>query len=620
MNLLFLTFVFPLVGFLILSMARGRLSENLSALVGVGSMALSAGTAAWVGWDFLQHTPAGGAYTQLMWTWINVPGFDPQFALRLDGLSLTMMGVITGVGFLIHVFASWYMRGEDGYERFFSYMNLFVAAMLFLVLGDNLLFLYFGWEGVGLASYLLIGFYYKDPANGLAARKAFIVTRVGDTFMAIGLMILFRELGTLNIQELMVRAPEHFQIGDPWITAATLLLVGGAVGKSAQLPLQTWLADAMAGPTPVSALIHAATMVTAGVYLIARTHGLFLMAPDVLLLVGVIGAVTLVLSGFAALVQTDIKRILAYSTMSQIGYMFLALGVGAWSAAIMHLMIHAFFKALLFLSSGAVIIACHHEQDIFKMGGLRKKIPFVYLCFLVGGAALAALPLVTSGFYSKDEILFEVWAGGHDYLLAAGLVGAFLTSIYTFRLIFVAFHGEANGHADAIKGADYWLPLAILLVLSTAVGALVHQPLEGVLPAMPSTLLAAETAEHGKHSLELLSGSVAIFGIILAAVLYLGERRLVARIGASAPGRVLTRLWYNAWGFDWLYDKIFVQPFMAIVQLLRKDPADQGIGLIPRLSQLGNRVLVVTENGQIRWYAASFAVGAALILSVLVLV
>ncbi len=620
MNLLFLTFVFPLVGFLLLAMARGRVSENLAAVIGVGSMGLSAATAAWVGCDFLQHTPDGGAYTQLMWTWINVPGFDPQFALRLDGLSLTMMGVITGVGFLIHVFASWYMRGEDGYERFFSYMNLFVASMLFLVLGDNMLFLYFGWEGVGLASYLLIGFYYKDPANGLAARKAFVVTRVGDTFMAIGLFILFRELGTLNIQELMVRAPEHFTQGDFWITAATLMLLGGAVGKSAQLPLQTWLADAMAGPTPVSALIHAATMVTAGVYLIARTHGLFLMAPDVLLLVGVVGAVTLVLSGFAALVQTDIKRILAYSTMSQIGYMFLALGVGAWSAAVFHLMIHAFFKALLFLSAGAVIIACHHEQDIFKMGGLRKKIPFVYACFLVGGAALAALPLVTSGFYSKDEILFEAWAGGHDYLLIAGLVGAFLTSIYTFRLIFVAFHGRENGHAEAIKGIDYWLPLAILLVLSTAVGALVHQPLEGVLPAMPSTLLAAETAEHGKHQLELLSGSIAVFGVVLAALLYLGERRLVSRIGASAPGRVLTKLWFNAWGFDWLYDKIFVRPFMATVHLLRNDPADQTIGLIPRLSQLGNRVLTVTENGQIRWYAASFAIGAALILSVLVLV
>ena len=620
MNLLFLTFLFPLIGFLLLAFARGRLSENVSALIGVGSMALSAASAAWVGYDFLRTVPAGGAYTQVLWTWISVDGFSPQFALYLDGLALTMMGVITGVGFLIHVFASWYMRGDDGYTRFFSYMNLFVAAMLFLVLGDNLLFLYLGWEGVGLASYLLIGFYYQDPANGLAARKAFIVTRVGDTFMAIGLLILFRELGTLNIQDLMTLAPQRFAEGDPWLTAATLLLVGGAVGKSAQLPLQTWLADAMAGPTPVSALIHAATMVTAGVYLIARTHDLFLLTPDVLLLVGVIGAVTLVLSGFAALVQTDIKRILAYSTMSQIGYMFLALGVAAWSAAIFHLMIHAFFKALLFLSAGAVIIACHHEQDIFKMGGLRKKIPFVYACFLVGGAALAALPLVTSGFYSKDEILFEAWAGGHDYLLIAGLAGAFLTSVYTFRLIFIAFHGKENGHAEPIKGVDYWLPLAVLLVLSTAVGALVHQPLEGVLPAMPSTLLSAEAAHEGKLVLEFVSGGIAILGIVIAAALYLGERRLVNRISATAPGRVLTKLWYNAWGFDWLYDRIFVRPFMALVHLLRRDPADQAVGVIPRLSQAGNRLLAVTENGQIRWYAASFAIGAVLILSVLLLV
>lgn len=620
MNLLFLTFLFPLIGFLLLAFARGRLSENVSALIGVGSMALSAASAAWVGYDFLRTVPAGGAYTQVLWTWISVDGFSPQFALYLDGLALTMMGVITGVGFLIHVFASWYMRGDDGYTRFFSYMNLFVAAMLFLVLGDNLLFLYLGWEGVGLASYLLIGFYYQDPANGLAARKAFIVTRVGDTFMAIGLLILFRELGTLNIQDLMTLAPQRFAEGDPWLTAATLLLVGGAVGKSAQLPLQTWLADAMAGPTPVSALIHAATMVTAGVYLIARTHDLFLLTPDVLLLVGVIGAVTLVLSGFAALVQTDIKRILAYSTMSQIGYMFLALGVAAWSAAIFHLMIHAFFKALLFLSAGAVIIACHHEQDIFKMGGLRKKIPFVYACFLVGGAALAALPLVTSGFYSKDEILFEAWAGGHDYLLIAGLAGAFLTSVYTFRLIFIAFHGKENGHAEPIKGVDYWLPLAVLLVLSTAVGALVHQPLEGVLPAMPSTLLSAQAAHEGKLVLEFVSGGIAILGIAIAAALYLGERRLVNRISATAPGRVLTKLWYNAWGFDWLYDRIFVRPFMALVHLLRRDPADQAIGVIPRLSQAGNRLLAVTENGQIRWYAASFAIGAVLILSVLLLV
>ena len=268
----------------------------------------------------------------------------------------------------------------------------------------------------------------------------------------------------------------------------------------------------------------------------------------------------------------------------------------------------------------AVIIACHHEQDIFKMGGLRKKIPFVYACFLVGGAALAALPLVTSGFYSKDEILFEAWAGGHDYLLIAGLAGAFLTSVYTFRLIFIAFHGKENGHAEPIKGVDYWLPLAVLLVLSTAVGALVHQPLEGVLPAMPSTLLSAQAAHEGKLVLEFVSGGIAIVGIVIAAALYLGERRLVNRISATAPGRVLTKLWYNAWGFDWLYDRIFVRPFMALVHLLRRDPADQAIGVIPRLSQAGNRLLAVTENGQIRWYAASFAIGAVLILSVLLLV
>lgn len=620
MNHLYLTFLSPLIGYLLLSFGRGRLSENAAAVIGVGSMAISAAAAALAGVDFLSHRPENGVYTQVLWTWLSVDGFAPQLALRLDGLSLTMMGVITGVGFLIHVFASWYMRGEDGYERFFSYMNLFVAAMLFLVLGDNLLFLYLGWEGVGLCSYLLIGFYYQDPANGLAARKAFIVTRVGDTLMAIGLMILFRELGTLNIQELMTLAPQRFAAGDPTLSLATLMLLGGAVGKSAQLPLQTWLADAMAGPTPVSALIHAATMVTAGVYLIARTHGLFLLTPDVLELVGWVGAVTLLLSGFAALVQTDIKRILAYSTMSQIGYMFLALGAGAWSAAIFHLMTHAFFKALLFLSAGAVIIAVHHEQDIFKMGGLRKKIPFVYLCFLIGGGALAALPFVTSGFFSKDEILFEAWAGGHQDLVIAGLVGAFLTSIYTFRLIFIAFHGEEKTHAHALKGVTYWLPLGILLVLSTAVGAFIHQPLEGVLPAMPSTLLDAEAAEQGRHTLEMASGAVAVIGIAIAALLFLGDRKLVGTIAASAPGRLLSRLWYSAWGFDWLYDLIFVKPYMALVHLLRKDPVDQSIGLFPWLSQRGSRLMTATENGQIRWYAASFAVGAALILSVLVLV
>ncbi|WP_145187570.1 MULTISPECIES: NADH-quinone oxidoreductase subunit L [unclassified Pseudomonas] len=613
MNLLFLTFVFPLIGFLLLSFSRGRFSENLSALIGVGSVGLSAATAAYVIWQFNVAPPEGGAYSQLLWQWMSVDGFAPNFTLYLDGLSVTMLGVVTGVGFLIHLFASWYMRGEAGYSRFFSYTNLFIASMLFLILGDNLLFIYFGWEGVGLCSYLLIGFYYSNRNNGNAALKAFIVTRIGDVFMAIGLFILFAQLGTLNVQELLVLAPQKFQAGDTWMVLATLMLLGGAVGKSAQLPLQTWLADAMAGPTPVSALIHAATMVTAGVYLIARTNGLFLLAPDILHLVGVVGGVTLVLAGFAALVQTDIKRILAYSTMSQIGYMFLALGVGAWDAAIFHLMTHAFFKALLFLASGAVIVACHHEQNIFKMGGLWKKLPLAYASFVVGGAALAALPIVTVGFYSKDEILWEAFASGNSGLLYAGLVGAFMTSLYTFRLIFIAFHGEAKTEAHAGHGISHWLPLGVLIVLSTFVGAWITPPLAGVLPES-----AGHAGGEAKHALEITSGAIAIAGILLAAMLFLGKRRLVSAIANSGIGRVLSAWWFAAWGFDWIYDKLFVKPYLLISHLLRKDPVDRGIGLIPRMARGGHLAMSKTETGQLRWYTASIAVGAVLVLGAVV--
>ncbi|MBH1970298.1 MAG: NADH-quinone oxidoreductase subunit L [Agitococcus sp.] len=614
MNLLYLTFIFPLVGFLLLATLRTRLSENTAAVIGVGSMGLSALTALYVGIDFMQNIPQGGAYVQTLWTWMQVGDFTANFALHLDGLSLTMLGVVTGVGFFIHLFASWYMRGEAGYERFFSYMNLFVASMLLLVLGDNLGLLYLGWEGVGLCSYLLIGFYYSDKANGEAAIKAFTVTRVGDVFMAIGLFILFQQLGTLDIQQILTLAPQHWQVGDPMVVAATLMLLGGAVGKSAQLPLQTWLADAMAGPTPVSALIHAATMVTAGVYLIARTHGLFLLAPDVLYLVGIVGAVTLVLAGFSALVQTDIKRVLAYSTMSQIGYMFLALGVGAWHAAIFHLMTHAFFKALLFLSAGAVIVACHHEQNIFKMGGLRKKIPFVYACFLIGGGALAAFPFLTVGFYSKDAILWQAFASGHTELFWAGLLGAFFTSIYTFRLIFIVFHGEEKTHAHEIHGVSYWLPLGVLLVLSTAVGALIHQPLEGVLPAFVDT-----GSEEAKHWVEMLAIGTGLVGLALSAFLFLGERRLATAVANSAIGQLLSRLWLNGWGFDWLYNLLFVKPYLLLVHINRHDAIDKTWGLIPRLAKMGHDSLSVSENGRIRWYTSSIALGAVLVLGAVLL-
>ncbi|MBS0054905.1 NADH-quinone oxidoreductase subunit L [Yersinia sp. Marseille-Q3913] len=614
MNLLFLTILLPLLGFLLLAFSRGRWSENTSATVGVGSIGLTALVTLYVAVDFLSQKATGvQVFNQTLWNWMSVGTFNIPLTLTLDGLSLTMLSVVTGVGFLIHMYASWYMRGEEGYSRFFAYTNLFIASMVVLVLADNLMLMYLGWEGVGLCSYLLIGFYYTNPANGAAAMKAFIVTRVGDVFLAIALFILYQELGTLNIRELMILAPQKLEMGGTAITWATLMLLGGAVGKSAQLPLQTWLADAMAGPTPVSALIHAATMVTAGVYLIARTHGLFLMAPEVLHLVGIIGAVTLVLAGFAALVQTDIKRVLAYSTMSQIGYMFLALGVQAWDAAIFHLMTHAFFKALLFLSSGSVILACHHEQNIFKMGGLRKTIPLVYICFLVGGAALAALPIVTAGFYSKDEILWGALASGHINLMVAGLVGALLTALYTFRMIFIVFHGEPKTKAHPVKGITHNLPLIVLLVLSTFVGALITPPLAGVLPEL-------HFGEEGKMPLEIFSGVLVVIGIALAAFLYLGKRQWVNSIAQSAPGRFFTLWWFHAWGFDWLYHNVFVRPYLWIAKLLQRDPLNSLMNTPAILSRWSNRGLTVSENGQVRWYVASMGLGAVVVLALLLFV
>ncbi len=611
MNLLYLTILFPLLGFLLLAFSRGRWSENLSATVGVGSVGLAVLVTLFAGVDFYHHGKS--VFEQALWTWIQVGNFNIGVNLTLDGLSLTMLSVVTGVGFLIHLFASWYMRGEEGYSRFFAYTNLFIASMVILVLADNLMLMYLGWEGVGLCSYLLIGFYYTNPNNGKAAMKAFIITRVGDVFLAFALFILYNQLGTLNFRELAELAPTHFTADNPMLQWATLMLLGGAVGKSAQLPLQTWLADAMAGPTPVSALIHAATMVTAGVYLIARTHSLFLLTPEVLHLVGIVGAITLVLAGFAALVQTDIKRVLAYSTMSQIGYMFLALGVQAWDAAIFHLMTHAFFKALLFLSSGSVILACHHEQNIFKMGGLRKSIPLVYVCFLVGGAALAALPLVTAGFYSKDEILFGALAHGHINLMVAGLVGAFLTSLYTFRMIFIVFHGKEKIHAHAGKGITHHLPLVVLLILSTFVGALITPPLAGVLPA-------SDVGEAGKMQLEMISGVVVIVGILVAAALWLGKRTLVTRVANSAPGRFFGAWWLAAWGFDWLYDKVFVKPYLAVAWLLSRDPLNALMDIPALLSRLMNKGLVVSESGYLRWYVASMGMGAVVVLALMLMI
>jgi NADH-quinone oxidoreductase subunit L len=346
----------PFLSFLILALFGHKLTRKVAGIIGAGSIGITAVLTCIIAVTFLKSLPEVKSYSVHVWDWINAGNLKVEISFSLDSLSLVFCFVITFVGFLIHIYSIGFMEKDGGFTRFFAYMNLFIGSMLVLVLADNILLMYLGWEGVGLCSYLLIGFWYKEPANGYAARKAFIITRVGDTAMIIGIFILFINFGTVNINELMQQASAKWVAGSSLAVLTAALLLGGALGKSAQLPLQTWLPDAMAGPSPVSALIHAATMVTAGVYLIARTHVLFSLAPVVQSTIAIIGALTLLIAGFSALAQHDLKRILAYSTISQIGYMFLALGVGAWSAAVFHFMIHAFFKALLFLGAGIVIL------------------------------------------------------------------------------------------------------------------------------------------------------------------------------------------------------------------------------------------------------------------------
>ncbi|MFA9486647.1 MULTISPECIES: NADH-quinone oxidoreductase subunit L [unclassified Moraxella] len=610
MNLLALTFIFPLIGFLVLALWRDRICEKLATIIGVGMMALSALTTVLVSMDYLSAGSDETLFVRL-WTWLSVDGFAPNFGLVLDGLSLTMTAIITGVGFLIHLFASWYMKGETGFVRFFSYLNLFVASMLLLVQADNLLLMYLGWEGVGICSYLLIGYYFSNRANGRAAIKAFTVTRVGDVFLAIGLFLLYQQFGTLDIHAIIDQAPKIFDVNNPKMILTALMLTFGAFGKSAQIPLHTWLADAMAGPTPVSALIHAATMVTAGVYLIARMHPVFLLTPDVLLyVVGGVGALSMLVSGFCALAQTDIKRVLAYSTMSQLGYMFIALGVGAWQVAVFHLMTHAFFKALLFLASGAVIISVHHEQNIFKMGGLRKRIPLVFWSFVIGGGALVALPFVTVGFYSKEAILWEAYATGHMGLFWAGVFGAFLTAIYTFRLIYLVFFGEEKTHAHKISGISYALPLVVLMILSTGLGALIHPPLANVLPTS-----IGSTLTEGKHTAEMIAMGITALGLVLAYFLYVINQGKILNAWRNCTfGSACIHWCYHGLGFDALYDIVFVKPFLGIGQLLKSDPIDRLWNILPAMASVGNKLLVKTQTGRLGSHAISFGLGLVMIL------
>lgn len=625
LNWLWLVPALPLAGFVLLAVGGGAMSRRPISVIGAGSVGLSALSAAMVGIQYIAHPPASMAYAQTLWTWVDVGGLSADISFYLDPLGVVMTLVVTFVGFLIHIYSIDYMIDDEGYARFFAYMNLFVGSMLILVLAGDLLFLYLGWEGVGLCSYLLIGFWYRDPVNVGAALKAFVVTRVGDTAMAIGLFLIVVSLGTLGIQESMREATVQWQAGTVLPVAAAALLLGGAVGKSAQLPLQVWLPDAMAGPTPVSALIHAATMVTAGVYLIARMHVIFELAPAMQTITGVIGAVTLLLAGMSALAQTDIKRVLAYSTISQIGYMFLGLGAGAWGAAIFHFMTHAFFKALLFMGAGVVILSLHHEQDMRRMGGLRKRLPITFWTFLAGASSLAALPFVTAGFYSKDLILLNAWTAtqGVPYLWLAGWAGASITAIYSFRVVFLTFFGEPRGpHAAPRENRFLAGPLIVLAVLSL-VGGFVEMPrtlggmavftrfLEPALPVVETHQLSIGL----EAGLQLVTGIVALIGVVVAYLFYIHERNLAVAISRNVVTDGARRFLLAGWGFDWVYDRVFVRPFVFITRINKGDAVDIFYSVPAAMTTAAHVGLAKTQTGRVRWYMAGVAAGAIAIVA-----
>jgi NADH-quinone oxidoreductase subunit L len=591
----------PLLAAAILYLSAGRMPPRATCVLAAGAVG---GSALLTGWLAVNLLSAPHPVLRIvLWRWMHVDGFDARVALAVDPLTLVMMLVVTGIGFLIHLYACGYMRDDPDIARFFGGMTLFVAAMLVLVLSSDLLCLYVGWEGVGLCSYLLIGFWYREAANDAAARKAFIVTRIGDALLLCGLLLLATRAGSLDIAAVLdaARVPRG-----PVAELVALLLLCGAVAKSAQVPFQIWLPDAMAGPTPVSALIHAATMVTAGVYLIARLHALFVPAPLVMTVVSVLGLATLLLAGGSALAQTDIKRVLAYSTISQLGYMFLALGTGAWEAAIFHLVTHAMFKALLFMAAGAVILRLHHQQDIFHMGGLGRAMPGVFASFVAGAAALAGVPLVSAGFYSKEAILQGAWDQS-PLLWAGALLGAFLTGLYSFRCVFIVFLGAPRGEASGRTGWSMAVPLACLSVLAV-VGGMIEMP-DVIAPVhllshLLAPVLGGPAREgHGVDSRMLLvAGSAApLAGIGLAWLLWRPGRVMQPASGALAA---LARA---GWGFDTAYGVLLVRPFMAVGRWMRRDVFDLVPDLLAAGAVWGGRALGWMQDGQVRRYAGWLA-------------
>ena len=634
--------LFPLLAVLINFFAGKRMSKTTVGIMASGSVGASflASVVALMGLMALE--PGHRSVEINLYSWIQSGSFEVPFGFLLDPLSAVMILVVTGVGFLIHVYSTGYMHDDDGFARYFLFLNLFVFAMLLLVLGNSYLLLFIGWEGVGLCSYLLIGFWFTKDTASEEGQKAFIVNRRGDFGFILGMLLIVYHFGTLQFTEVFHKAPTVFHTGDTAVLVITLLLFVGAMGKSAQIPLHIWLPDAMEGPTPVSALIHAATMVTAGVYMVCRSSALYELAPVALSIVAVIGCVTAFFAGTIALTQNDIKRVLAYSTVSQLGYMFLAAGVGAYVAAIFHLVTHAFFKALLFLGSGSVIHALHEEQDIRKMGGLRKYMPVTHKTFLIGSLAIAGVPPL-AGFMSKDEILFEVfnWGKGSGWILlwVGGMVTAFMTAFYMFRLVYKTFYGESRMDPEVEKHAhespsSITVPLTILAALSAVGGFLgipvikkwniLHNWLGGVFHAVaehaPEAVEhAAGAASHLAEEMGLMAVSVvvAVSGIMLAWAIILRRPEVAERL--SQKYSFLYELSLNKWWVDEFYDKIIVKPLIAVSDWCWTVFDVKGIdGAVNGTAWTANEaggILRKLQTGFVQNYALSIVVGLVVMLA-----
>ncbi len=637
MNYIFIPLL-PLIAFTVIILFRDQIKDKahfiaVPAVLGSFALAVSA---------FLK-VKAGETINVDLFTWIASGNFKVNFAFLIDQLSAVMLIVVTSISSLVFIYSIGYMHGDKGYARFFSYLCLFVFSMLVLVMANNFLLLYFGWEAVGLCSYLLIGFWFEKRSAASAGKKAFIVNRFGDFGFGLGVILIFLTFGSLEYIQVFEGAGsvigqniDLFGYQVDTITLICLLLFCGAVGKSAQLPLHVWLPDAMEGPTPVSALIHAATMVTAGVYLVARCNPLFTLSPVAMNTVAVVGGVTAIFAATIALVQNDIKRVIAYSTISQLGYMFLALGVGAYSAGIFHLYTHAYFKALLFLGSGSVIHALHHakqddEQNMQVMGGLRKQMPVTYWMFILATLSITGIPFF-AGFFSKDEILWRAYLAGDlgKFLWVLGTLAALLTAFYSWRLIFLTFHGDYRGTAGLQKHIHespkvITVPLMILAVGAVAAGWVGIPPLflehgdrigEFLAPVL------GHSKGHGTHAQEYMVIGVSVFvavaGLIVAFIMYMKKRDLPGKLANAL--RPVHSLFYNKYWFDEFYDKVLIKPVLMISDKVVLGFFDGRIieGVVNGLPRfIGNfsQGLRKLQTGLISSYAFMMAVGVLLIIA-----